>query len=118
MSSNVSYCRRSRPTGRQARRGDRATEPRLPCAALQPVRVARPATDHRQPVAPIGPYIRRSVEYFDVQGGSSLHHLEAIAAMRSGNPKEVRSAMNAISDVSSRLRSRWSTLDSNRSDVA
>ncbi|WP_204307063.1 hypothetical protein, partial [Klebsiella aerogenes] len=37
--------------------------------------------------------IRRTVEYFDVQGGSSLHHLEAIAAMRSGKPAEVRAAI-------------------------
>lgn len=41
----------------------------------------------------IGPYIRRTVEYFDVQGGPSLHHLEAIAAMRSGNPAAVRAAI-------------------------
>lgn len=66
----------------------------------------------------IGPYIRRSVEYFDVQGGSSLHHLEAITAMRSGNPKEVRAAIER--DIGRFFEIAFAVVDadSNRSDVA
>jgi len=66
----------------------------------------------------IGPYIRRSVEYFDVQGGPSLHHLEAITAMRSGDPKAVRAAIEH--DICRFFEIAGSVIDADakRSDVA
>lgn len=66
----------------------------------------------------IGPYIRRSVEYFDVQGGPSLHHLEAIAAMRSGNPKAVRAAIERDIGRFFEIARAVIDADANRSDVA
>jgi len=41
----------------------------------------------------IGPYIRRTLDYIDVQGGPSLHHVEAIEALRGGEPAKVRAAI-------------------------